>query len=38
MSMLKKPFRATLEKSPAKGGGTYVVMPGQRSSSGREAW
>jgi hypothetical protein len=28
MSMLDKRFRATLEKSPAKGGWTYVVMPG----------
>ena len=28
MSMLEKQFRATLEKSPAKGGWTYVVMPG----------
>jgi len=28
MSMLKKRFRASLEKSPAKGGWTYVVMPG----------
>lgn len=27
MTTLKKTFRATLEKSPAKGGWTYVVMP-----------
>ena len=26
--MLNKRFTATLEKSPAKGGWTYVVMPG----------
>jgi hypothetical protein len=25
---VKKKFRATLQKSPAKGGWTYVVMPG----------
>ena len=28
MSVLDKQFTATLEKSPAKGGWTYVVMPG----------
>ena len=28
MSALDKQFTATLEKSPAKGGWTYVVMPG----------
>ena len=28
MSALDKEFTATLEKSPAKGGWTYVVMPG----------
>jgi hypothetical protein len=28
MSPLDKRFTATLEKSPAKGGWTYVVMPG----------
>jgi hypothetical protein len=28
MSKLNKRFEATLEKSPAKGGWTYVVMPG----------
>ena len=27
MSALDKSFTATLQKSPAKGGGTYVVMP-----------
>jgi hypothetical protein len=27
MSVLKKRFTATLEKSPNKGGWTYVVMP-----------
>jgi hypothetical protein len=27
MSKLSKQFRATLEKSPSKGGWTYVVMP-----------
>ena len=27
MSTLKKQFRATLQKSPNKGGWTYVVMP-----------
>ena len=28
MSAIDKTFTATLEKSPAKGGWTYVVMPG----------
>ncbi len=28
MSVLNKQFTATLEKSPNKGGWTYVVMPG----------
>ena len=28
MSTLRKRFTATLEKSPNKGGWTYVVMPG----------
>jgi hypothetical protein len=28
MTSLKKTFTATLQKSPAKGGWTYVVMPG----------
>jgi hypothetical protein len=28
MSALDKQFSATLEKSPSKGGWTYVVMPG----------
>ena len=28
MSRLSKEFAATLQKSPAKGGWTYVVMPG----------
>ena len=28
MSTLRKRFKATLEKSPNKGGWTYVVMPG----------
>ena len=28
MSTLRKQFTATLEKSPSKGGWTYVVMPG----------
>lgn len=28
MSTIGKEFTATLEKSPAKGGWTYVVMPG----------
>ena len=28
MSTLNKRFTATLQKSPAKGGWTYVVMPG----------
>ena len=28
MSRLNKRFTATLQKSPAKGGWTYVVMPG----------
>jgi hypothetical protein len=28
MSKLDKRFTATMEKSPAKGGWTYVVMPG----------
>jgi hypothetical protein len=28
MSVVSKTFRATLQKSPSKGGWTYVVMPG----------
>ena len=28
MTALKKRFKAPLQKSPAKGGWTYVVMPG----------
>ena len=28
MSTISKQFTATLQKSPAKGGWTYVVMPG----------
>lgn len=28
MTVLDKEFTATLQKSPAKGGWTYVVMPG----------
>ncbi len=28
MAVLDKTFRATLQKSPSKGGWTYVVMPG----------
>lgn len=28
MSRLRKRFRAELQKSPAKGGWTYVMMPG----------
>ena len=28
MSRLRKSFTATLKKSPAKGGWTYIVMPG----------
>lgn len=28
MTVLNKQFTAMLEKSPNKGGGTYVVMPG----------
>jgi hypothetical protein len=28
MTRLRKTFTATLEKSPSKGGWTYVVMPG----------
>jgi hypothetical protein len=28
MGALSKQFRATLQKSPSKGGHTYVVMPG----------
>ncbi len=28
MSVLEKEFTATLQKSPSKGGWTYVVMPG----------
>jgi hypothetical protein len=28
MSALRKRFTATLQRSPAKGGWTYVVMPG----------
>ena len=28
MTLIDKRFSATLEKSPAKGGWTYVVMPG----------
>ena len=28
MTALNKSFRATLQKSPSKGGWTYVIMPG----------
>ena len=28
MTAMSKTFRATLQKSPSKGGWTYVVMPG----------
>ena len=28
MTAMNKTFRATLQKSPSKGGWTYVVMPG----------
>ena len=28
MAALNKTFRATLQKSPSKGGWTYVIMPG----------
>jgi hypothetical protein len=31
---LNKRFTATLEKSPAKGGWTYVVMPGSADEQG----
>lgn len=31
---LKKSFEATLEKSPSKGGWTYVVMPGSAAFFG----
>ncbi|HWD50793.1 MAG TPA: DUF1905 domain-containing protein [Acidimicrobiales bacterium] len=31
---MKKTFRATLQKSPSKGGWTYVVMPGSAAFFG----
>jgi hypothetical protein len=31
---VKKTFRATLQKSPSKGGWTYVVMPGSAAFFG----
>ena len=31
-------FTAVLQKSPAKGGWTYVVWPGQRTTSRPAAW
>ncbi len=34
MAELKKQFRAKLQKSPAKGGWTYVVMPGSAAFFG----
>ena len=34
MSTLDKQFTATLERSPSKGGWTYVVMPGSAESFG----
>ena len=33
MSAVSKTFRATLQKSPNKGGWTYVVMPGSAKFS-----
>ena len=37
MSALNKKFTATLQKSPNKGGWTYVVMPNPRNTSGPAA-
>ena len=34
MSTLDKQFSATLQKSPEKGGWTYVIMPGSASFFG----
>ena len=34
MSELNKRFTATMQKSPAKGGWTYVVMPGSADQFG----
>lgn len=34
MSALSKQFTAALQRSPSKGGWTYVVMPGRPSSFG----
>ena len=34
MAALNKQFTATLQKSPAKGGWTYVVMPGSKEYFG----
>jgi hypothetical protein len=36
MSSLNKKFTATLQKSPAKGGWTYVVMPGSAKFFGTQ--
>jgi hypothetical protein len=37
MSALNKSFEATLQKSPSKGGWTYVVMPGSAKYFGTRA-
>jgi hypothetical protein len=37
VARLRKRFDATLEKSPAKGGWTYVVMPGSAEYFGTKA-
>jgi hypothetical protein len=34
MPLLDKRFKATLQKSPAKGGWTYIVMPGSAAFFG----
>lgn len=38
MSRLDDHFTATLEKSPAKGGWTFLVMPARLSGSAPAGW
>lgn len=38
MTMLDKAFPAVLQRSPNRGGWTYVVMPGSASTSALAAW
>ncbi len=38
MSELDKEFTAPLQKSPSRGGWTYVVMPGSASTSAPADW